>query len=420
MSCSACSAAVEKSVRALNGVKEARVNLLLNTLTVDYQESALTENDIISAVRQAGYDAAALLGNSPRSATNLSKRKEALSLSFVFLMPLMYLSMGAMLNLPGAKAIPSALNACLQAFFAVIIVGLNHKYFLSGFKSLFKGSPNMDSLVAIGAGAALLYSFYSLAEILLAVRAGDFGLAEHFSHSLYFESAAVILSVISLGKFLEERAKKQASKAIEKLIDLSPQKAEVVRGGQTQILPVWRLEEGDIIIIKSGQRLPADGTVTQGEAFLDESFVTGESVPVHKKPGDKVICATINTDGYFKFRADKVGDNTTLAQIVKLIREANTSKPPIAELADKISGVFVPAVIAIAFISGAAWLMAGYGFSFALSRAIAVLVISCPCALGLATPSAIMCATGSGARNGVLIKNAKRKPNNTRLNSNLL
>lgn len=407
MSCAACSAAVERSVRALKGVKEARVNLLLNTLSVQFEEDAVSERDIISAVIRAGYGASVMQDSAAPAKKDLSPTKKRLILSFILLIPLMYISMGAMFGLPLAKALSPVLNGCLQALFTLAIVGLNFRYFLSGFRSLFKGSPNMDSLVAIGSGAALLYSLYSLAGILLAAKAGDYGHAEHLSHSLYFESAAVILSVVSLGKFLEERAKSRTSKAIEKLIDLAPQTAEVIRGGKNQNIPVSQLKQGDLIVIRSGQRLPADGIIDKGEGFMDESFVTGESVPVHKKAGDKVICATINTDGYFIFKAEKVGDNTTLAQIIKLMRDVNASKPPIAELADKISSVFVPAVIAIALISAVIWLLAGYSFPFALNCAVAVLVISCPCALGLATPTAIMCATGSGAKNGVLIKNAK-------------
>lgn len=407
MSCAACSAAVERSVRSLKGVKEARVNLLLNTLSVQFEEDAVSERDIISAVIRAGYGASVMQDSAAPAKKDLSPTKKRLILSFILLIPLMYISMGAMFGLPLAKALSPVLNGCLQALFTLAIVGLNFRYFLSGFKSLFKGSPNMDSLVAIGSGAALLYSLYSLAGILLAAKEGDYGHAEHLSHSLYFESAAVILSVVSLGKFLEERAKSRTSKAIEKLIDLAPQTAEVIRGGKNQNIPVFQLKQGDLIVIRSGQRLPADGIIDKGEGFMDESFVTGESVPVHKKAGDKVICATINTDGYFIFKAEKVGDNTTLAQIIKLMRDVNASKPPIAELADKISSVFVPAVIAIALISAVIWLLAGYSFPFALNCAVAVLVISCPCALGLATPTAIMCATGSGAKNGVLIKNAK-------------
>ena len=420
MSCAACAAAVEKSVKTLKGLNEARVNLLLNTLSADYQEDVLTPEDIISAVRKAGYDAALKKSRSASSKNNAPQNalsaKARIAASFILLIPLMAVSMGPMLGLPLAQTLPPMTNAILQLLFALPVVFLNFKYFLSGFKALLRRAPNMDSLIAIGSGAALLYSLYSVLAMSLAVSAGEQSAVNHYAHGLYFESAAVILAVISLGKYLEERAKSRTSGAIEKLINLAPKTAEVTRNGQTLIIPAEDLKPGDIITVKTGQSLPADGTITEGRAFMDESLVTGESLPAEKKAGDKVICATINTDGYFKFRAEKVGDGTTLAQIVKLMEEANASKPPIAELADKISGIFVPAVIAIAFLSAAAWLIAGYDFAFALNCAVSVLVISCPCALGLATPTAIMCATGSGARNGVLIKNAKSIQTGLRVN----
>ncbi len=411
MSCAACSAAVEKSVRTLKGVKEARVNLLLNTLSVDYQEQSLTPEDIISAVRKAGYDAALKKENAAETRPSAGESsfgvKGRIIASFILLIPLMAVSMGPMLGVPFLKALPPMTNAVLQLLFTMPVVFINFKYFISGFKALLRRAPNMDSLIAIGAGAALLYSVYSVLAMSLALSAGESSVVMHYAHALYFESAAVILAVISLGKYLEQRAKSRTSGAIEKLINLAPKTAEVTRDGQTIIIPADELKTGDIITVKTGQSLPADGTIVEGNAFMDESLVTGESLPVEKKPGDKVICATINTDGYFKFRAEKTGSQTTLAQIVKLMEDVNSSKPPIAELADKISGIFVPAVIATAFISAAVWLAAGYDFAFALNCAVSVLVISCPCALGLATPTAIMCATGSGARNGVLIKNAK-------------
>ncbi|MDD6172976.1 MAG: heavy metal translocating P-type ATPase [Elusimicrobia bacterium] len=411
MSCAACSAAVEKSVKALKGIEDARVNLLLNTLSVDYREQTLTAQDIIAAVRKAGYDAALKEDNSaktqPSAKQNSSEPKARIIASFILLIPLMTVSMGPMIGLSFIQALPPMTNALLQLLFTMPVVFINFKYFISGFKALFRLAPNMDSLIAIGSGAALLYSLYSVLAMSFALSAGESSAVMHYAHALYFESAAVILAVISLGKYLEQRAKSRTSGAIEKLINLAPKTAEVTRNGQTIVIPAGELKTGDIITVKTGQSLPADGTIVEGSAFMDESLVTGESLPVEKNIGDKVICATINTDGYFKFRAEKTGAQTTLAQIVKLMEDVNSSKPPIAELADKISGIFVPAVIAAAFISAAAWLAAGYDFSFALNCAVSVLVISCPCALGLATPTAIMCATGSGARNGVLIKNAK-------------
>ena len=411
MSCAACSAAVEKSVKALKGIEDARVNLLLNTLSVDYREQTLTAQDIIAAVRKAGYDAALKEDNSaktqPSAKQNSSEPKARIIASFILLIPLMTVSMGPMIGLSFIQALPPMTNALLQLLFTMPVVFINFKYFISGFKALFRLAPNMDSLIAIGSGAALLYSLYSVLAMSFALSAGESSAVMHYAHALYFESVAVILAVISLGKYLEQRAKSRTSGAIEKLINLAPKTAEVTRNGQTIVIPAGELKTGDIITVKTGQSLPADGTIVEGSAFMDESLVTGESLPVEKNIGDKVICATINTDGYFKFRAEKTGAQTTLAQIVKLMEDVNSSKPPIAELADKISGIFVPAVIAAAFISAAAWLAAGYDFSFALNCAVSVLVISCPCALGLATPTAIMCATGSGARNGVLIKNAK-------------
>ncbi|MGN0022555.1 MAG: heavy metal translocating P-type ATPase [Elusimicrobiaceae bacterium] len=411
MSCAACSAAVEKSVKALKGIEDARVNLLLNTLSVDYREQTLTAQDIIVAVRKAGYDAALKEDNSaktqPSAKQNSSEPKARIIASFILLIPLMTVSMGPMIGLSFIQALPPMTNALLQLLFTMPVVFINFKYFISGFKALFRLAPNMDSLIAIGSGAALLYSLYSVLAMSFALSAGESSAVMHYAHALYFESAAVILAVISLGKYLEQRAKSRTSGAIEKLINLAPKTAEVTRNGQTIVIPAGELKTGDIITVKTGQSLPADGTIVEGSAFMDESLVTGESLPVEKNIGDKVICATINTDGYFKFRAEKTGAQTTLAQIVKFMEDVNSSKPPIAELADKISGIFVPAVIAAAFISAAAWLAAGYDFSFALNCAVSVLVISCPCALGLATPTAIMCATGSGARNGVLIKNAK-------------
>lgn len=411
MSCAACSAAVEKSVKALKGIEDARVNLLLNTLSVDYREQTLTAQDIIAAVRKAGYDAALKEDNSaktqPSAKQNSSEPKARIIASFILLIPLMTVSMGPMIGLSFIQALPPMTNTLLQLLFTMPVVFINFKYFISGFKALFRLAPNMDSLIAIGSGAALLYSLYSVLAMSFALSAGESSAVMHYAHALYFESAAVILAVISLGKYLEQRAKSRTSGAIEKLINLAPKTAEVTRNGQTIVIPAGELKTGDIITVKTGQSLPADGTIVEGSAFMDESLVTGESLPVEKNIGDKVICATINTDGYFKFRAEKTGAQTTLAQIVKLMEDVNSSKPPIAELADKISGIFVPAVIAAAFISAAAWLAAGYDFSFALNCAVSVLVISCPCALGLATPTAIMCATGSGARNGVLIKNAK-------------
>ena len=403
MSCAACSNAVEKAVKHLKPVKQAKVNLLLNILSVDYDENILSAQDIIAAVNKAGYKAQ--IQNSARTLPQRDNpEKIFLAVSFILLIALMYISMGPMLGLPYCSLPPLA-GAVLQILLAGPIVFFNFKYFISGFKALLRLAPNMDSLIAVGAGAALLYSLYGVCRIFLAGAQGINAYA--FYHNLYFESAAVILTVISLGKYLENKAKNKTSAAIEKLISSSPKTAQIEKDGKTITVPAENLQQGDIIIIKSGQYLPADGIIIEGKGFLNEAFITGESLPVEKIAGQKVICATINADGYFKYRAQKVGDNTTLAQIIKLMQQANTSKPQIAKLADTISAVFVPAVILIAFVSGLIWLLLGYGFAFALNCAVCVLVISCPCALGLATPTAIMCATGNGAKNGILIKNAQ-------------
>ena len=407
MSCAACSARVENSVKHLKSVKQAKVNLLLNILSVEYEENILSVNDIIAAVQKAGYKAQ--IKNSIQTQINKTNKPQEirLAVSFILIIPLMYISMGTMLNLPYCSALPPAVLAILQMLLTAPIVVFNFKYFISGFKALLRLAPNMDSLIAVGSGAALLYSIYGICAIFYFLITQQNQFAAHIYHNLYFESAAVILAVISLGKFLENKAKHKTSAAIEKLINLSPKTATIEKDGKIITIPVENLKEGDVIIIKSGQSLPADGIVTEGSGFLNESLVTGESLPVEKTTGQQVICATINTDGYFKYCAQKVGDNTTLAQIIKLMENANASKPQIAKLADKISAVFVPCVILIACISAAVWLLAGYGFAFALNCAICVLVISCPCALGLATPAAIMCATGNAARNGILIKNAQ-------------
>lgn len=414
MSCAACSAAVEKAVSHLKGLKEAKVNLLLNTLSADYDEKILSQADIIKAVENAGYGAS-VKGNSAKNTepqktfeeSTKENTKAGLIFCFILLVPLMYLSMGGMFGLPYSSTLPRMTSAILQLLLTMPAVFINYRFFTKGFKALFRLTPTMDSLIATGAGAAFIYGIYAVLAMSYYLSEGQTQAAEHFYHNLYFESAAVILTVVSLGKFLEQKAKRKTSAAIEKLIKLAPKTAEIERNGQTLTVNTQDLQTGDIIIIKSGQSLPADGTIIQGSGFLDESFITGESLPAEKTAGQKVICATINTDGYFKYRAERTGNNTTLAQIIKLTEEANTSKPEIAELADKISAVFVPAVILIAVICAAVWFLAGYPFAFALNFAICVLVISCPCALGLATPAAIMCATGSGARNGILIKNIK-------------
>lgn len=425
MSCAACSARVEKSVAKLPGVKEVSVNLLKNSMTVEYDENALSPDGIVDAVVKAGYGASlrAAGGKAAKAASKSAPApvdaamkeyegmKRRLVASAVFAAPLFYISMGHMMGWPLPAFFHGAENAMVFALtlfiLTVPILFINFKFFRVGFASLAHGAPNMDSLIALGAGAALVYGVYALYKIAFALGRGDFTTASHFSMDLYFESAGMILTLITLGKFFEARAKGRTSDAVNKLINLAPKTAVVVRGGEETEIPAEEVEKGDVLVVRAGQAVPADGVLTEGHAAVDESAITGESIPVEKQPGDKLIGATTVKSGYLRMRATEVGDETALARIVKLVDEATSSKAPIAKLADKVSGVFVPAVIAVALVTAAVWLALGYGVEFALSRAIAVLVISCPCALGLATPTAIMVGTGRGATNGILIKSAE-------------
>ncbi|MGN1098144.1 MAG: copper-translocating P-type ATPase, partial [Clostridia bacterium] len=324
--------------------------------------------------------------------------KKRLISSFVLLAVLMYFSMGHMFGAP-MPTHNAVILGCVQLILTVPILIINRKYFINGFKALFKGSPNMDSLVALGAAASVVYSIYALIMIFMG--------HDHFLHDLYFEGAAMIVSLISLGKFLEARSKRRTGDAIEKLIGLSPKNAVVLRDGKEIQIPTGQVEAGDIVIVRGGESIPVDGVIIEGSGSVDESAITGESIPVYKTEGDILIGATVASNGYFRLRAEKVRLDTTLSQIIKLIEEAGSSKAPISKLADKVSGIFVPVVIAIAVVTTVIWLIAGQGIGTALSFGIAVLVISCPCALGLATPTAIMVATGKGAENGILIKSAE-------------
>lgn len=425
MSCSACSAAVDKSVRKVGGVQDVNVNLLTNSMTVNYDESAADSDSIIGAVEGAGYGASVYTKDA-RAATRPEKRadpvkeqlhemKRRLIISFVFWIPLMYLAMHDMLHLPVPDWFRSVFNgtengivfAFAQFLLLLPIVFANRKYYRVGFKTLLHRAPNMDSLIAIGSSAAIVYGVFAIFRIGYALGHGDTGTADRFRMDLYFESAGTILTLITLGKYLEARSKGKTSEAIEKLMDLAPKTATVVRGDREVEIPVSEVAVGDLISVRPGQSIPVDGTVAEGGSSVDESALTGESIPVEKQPGDKVIAASVNKTGFFRFRAEKVGDDTTLAQIIDLVEEASSSKAPIAKLADRISGVFVPVVMAIALIAAIVWLLAGQTFEFALSTAIAVLVVSCPCALGLATPVAIMVGTGVGASNGILVKSAE-------------
>ncbi len=427
MSCSACSAHVEKSVAALSGVQAVTVNLLTNSMVVEYDEGTVSEKDIVKAVKKGGYgaspDKAGAASSKSRERDVNAESSDALRLmkkrfivSLCFLVPLMYLSMHHMLyewfGLPVPGFITkyfhgneNAVTFALTQFILLLpIVFANQKYFKNGVPSLLKGHPNMDSLIAMGSFAAIAYGLFALYRIGWGLGHGEPDVVTRYSMDLYFESAGTILTLITLGKYLETKSKGKTSEAITKLIDLAPKTALVVREGQEIETPVESIVIGDIISVKPGASIPVDGVIVEGFTSVDESALTGESIPVEKKVGDQVISATVNKAGAIRFRAVKVGEDTTISQIVRLVEEASASKAPIAKLADKIAGIFVPTVIAIAIAAAVIWLLTGSTVEFALSIGISVLVISCPCALGLATPVAIMVGTGKGAENGVLIK----------------
>ncbi len=415
MTCSACSAHVEKSVKKLNGVKSVNVNLLQNNMHVDFDETAVSVDDIINAVISGGYGAS-VAGKKQEKKDNkidneISNMKFRLIVSLVCLVPLMYISMGHMWGWPFLSVFHGAENgitfALTQMLLTLPIMYVNRKYYITGFKTLFHGAPNMDSLIAIGSGAAFAYGIIAIYCIGYGLGHGDKEFAHSYMMNLYFESAAMILALITLGKFLESRAKGKTSQAIEKLIDLSPKTAVVIRDGKEVTVGVDDVQIGEIVVVKAGQSVPLDGVIVEGNGAIDESAITGESIAVEKNIGDKVIGATINKSGYFKFKVEKIGEDTALSQIIHLVEEASASKAPIAKLADKVSGIFVPVVISIAVITIIVWLLLGKGVSFALSMGISVLVISCPCALGLATPTAIMVGTGKGAQYGILTKSAE-------------
>ena len=407
MTCAACSAHVEKAVSKLSGVQSAPVNLMLGSMTVTYDETAVTEGDIIAAVKAAGY------GASPASQTDqgqlrrdqdaaLRRRKKHLIWSVVFLVPLFYLSMGHMMGLPLPQVLHMhpLLLACLQLALVIPILILNRNYFTVGFSRLVKLSPNMDSLVAVGAAAGLVYS---LIEMGLLAAGQVSGMPD-----LYFESAGMILTLVTVGKYLEERSRGKTTGAISALLALAPESAVVRRQGQELTIPTEEIVAGDTVIVRQGGRIPVDGVITDGHAAVDESAITGESLPVEKVPGDAVTSATVTSSGYLELRATRVGGDTTLSQIIRLMEEAASSKAPISRLADRISGIFVPAVMAISLTAALLWaFVGGMDVRFCLSIAIAVLVISCPCALGLATPVAIMVGTGQAAQQGILIKSAE-------------
>ena len=418
MTCSACSAHVEKSIGKLEGVSSAQVNLLANQMKVEYDEKALTSDQIIKAVEAAGYGAALHQNGTVKAAEPVktaNKETEAMKfrliVSFVFMIPLFYLSMGHMMNWPLPQLFTAHENALIFVFTQFLlclpIVAVNKKYFINGFKTLWKRSPNMDSLIAIGSSAAIVYGIFAIYRIGYGLGHGDMETVHQYAMDVYFETAAMILALITLGKYLEARSKGKTSEAITKLMDLAPKTAWIETPDGEKEVPVEEVQIGDIVIVKPGQSIPVDGIIMEGNSSIDESALTGESIPVEKSVGDKVTGAGLNKNGYFKFRAVKVGNDTALAQIIQLVEEASASKAPIAKLADKVSRVFVPVVISIAVAAFIIWLLLGYSFEFAMSIGIAVLVISCPCALGLATPTAIMVGTGKGAENGILVKSAE-------------
>ena len=421
MSCSACSAHVEKAVSRVPGVDQVQVNLLQNSMVVEYEDEATDTAAIIHAVEDAGYGASVKDAHEPtkkaendlqkRTAEEAKKMKHRLGWSIVFLIVLMYISMGHMLGWPLPSILLGHENmmifALTQLFLTLPIMYLNRKYYENGFKSLFHGAPNMDTLVAMGSTAAFIYSVSRLYVMGYAMGRGETDMAHMAAMNLYFESAAMILTLVTIGKYMESRSKNRTSDAITKLVDLAPKTALVVRNGRETEIPADQVQVGETVIVKPGQGIPVDGVILEGTGTVDESAITGESIPVEKKVGDRVTGATVNRAGYFQMKADRIGEDTTLSQIIRLVEEAGGSKAPIAKLADKVSGIFVPVVITIAVITIIVWLLSGATFSFALASGIAVLVISCPCALGLATPTAIMVGTGRGAEQGILIKSGE-------------
>ena len=422
MTCSACSSRVEKTVDQLEGTQQVMVNLLTGSMQVTFDESVVSAERIITAVEKAGYGASvagdargkvSATGDGTKDAASKAALDEAKAMerrlfwSVGLLIPLMFISMGHMFT-GGDHTAPNPLtNMLLQILFLIPIVALNRKYFLKGFPSLFRGAPNMDSLIAIGSSAAILYGVFVLFRIDAGYETGNLELVRHYAGDVYFESAAMILTLITVGKYLESRSKGKTSQAIEKLMNLAPKTANVMRDGVETEISVEELTVGDILVVRPGESIAADGVILSGKTSIDESAITGESMPVEKQAGDKAVSATINKTGFIKVRCTRVGGDTTISQIIKLVDEASASKAPIARMADKIAGVFVPVVICIAVAASAIWLIAGAGFEFALSIGISVLVISCPCALGLATPVAIMVGTGKGAENGILIKSGE-------------
>lgn len=458
MTCSACSARVEKSVRKLAGIEDVSVNLLTGRMQVRYDQEKIQPDDIVACVINTGYGASTLspnkvgnhnsienqdntknqhntknqnstekinrnrnkqLNSNRQRMDEIKEMKHRFFWSLFFLVPMMIISMGEMFFHMAGFNVPTiwkqlfygnenALTFAFTQFLLVIpIIYLNQHYYKRGLKNLFRGSPNMDTLIAIGSGASFLYGIFAIYRIGYGLGYGHLAVVESYRSDLYFESAGMIVTLITLGKYLETRSKGKTSEAIEKLMNLAPKSATVLRNQVEQEVPIEEIVVEDIIVVRPGERIAADGEIIQGSTSIDESAITGESIPVEKKTGDTAISATINKTGFIQIKVKKVGEDSTINQIIRLVEEASSSKAPIAKMADKISGIFVPVVMAIAVISAIGWLISGAGFEFSLSVGIAVLVISCPCALGLATPVAIMVGTGKGAENGILIKSGE-------------
>jgi len=419
MSCAACSAKVERVVGKLDGVENVSVNLLTNSMQVEYKEDKLSSNDIIKNIADAGYGASLATDSKQKKEEKSIKKtnddaitsmKFRLKVSIVFLVILMYFSMGSMIGLPLPKFLSGEGNpvgfALTQLLLVLPVMYVNRKYYISGFKSLFHLSPNMDTLIAVGTVAAFTYGVIAIYVMGYALNNADMHTVTEYRMNLYFESVSMILTLITLGKFFETGSKARTTDAISKLIDLSPKRANVLRDGVEENILTEDVVVGDIVIVRPGESIPVDGMIIEGSTSVDESAITGESIPVQKEKGDKLIAATINKNGSVRIKATEVGEDTAISRIIALVEEASSSKAPIAKMADKVAGVFVPVVMGISLITFIVWLALGYDFSFALNCAIAVLVISCPCSLGLATPVAIMVGTGKGAENGILIKSA--------------
>lgn len=430
MTCASCQAAVDRAVKKL-GVDDVNVNLINETMSVNYDPNKISDEDIINAVSKAGYEARVknMKKNKAKASDNLKEIEEEntkfrLKISFFFMAVLMYVAMGPMVGLPIPMFLAGtegAINyAFVQFLLTIPVIFVNRKFFISGFKSLINKNPNMDALVGLGSSSALIYGIFVIMRMAHAAGRGDFATIDSYRHNLYFESSAMILTLITLGKFFEARSKGETKASLKNLMSLTPDRARVIRNNKEVEISTEDIVKDDIIIIRPGERIPVDGVIIEGSSIVDESAITGESIPISKNIGDDVISATINIQGSFKFKTTRVGEDTTLAQIISLVNEANETKAPIAKLADKISAIFVPAVILISIVTFIGWYSYTKNFEFALNLMISVLVISCPCALGLATPMAIMVATGKSAELGLLFKNAESLENLHKVDAILL